>query len=43
MTDEEYDAQWFCAVCGAEFPVPSMARGCEEKHDVETTPTIKRG
>lgn len=35
MTDEEYDAQWYCAGCGREFPVPSMAREHEGKHELE--------
>ncbi len=27
---------WMCAVCGARYVVPSLARSCETKHQTTT-------
>lgn len=35
MTPEEHDAQWVCGYCEATYVVPSLARLCETKHEMD--------
>lgn len=32
---KEHDQQWICVICNTWHVVPSFARDCEKKHELE--------